>query len=71
MEKIHCDHKVMLQNKKSLSVFFRELLSFLDKSMKTFLQFDSQKIFVKHIKKLPQHFPEKFLSDNLSITDIA
>ena len=49
-----------------------ELLCFLEKSRKTFLQFDLQKKnFAKHIKNLPQHLLEKLIGDNLSITDIA
>ena len=50
----------------------RELLSFLEKSRKTFLHFDLQeKKIVKHVESLPQHLSEKFIGDNLSITDIA
>ena len=30
-----------------------------------------EKNFVKHIENLPQHLSEKFIGDNLSITDIA
>ena len=30
-----------------------------------------EKNFVKHSENLPQHLPEKFIGDNLSITDIA
>ena len=30
-----------------------------------------KKNFVKHIENLPQHLSEKFIGDNLSITDIA
>ena len=45
---------------------------FLKNLEKTFLQFDLQKKnFVKYIKNLPQHLSEKFIGDNLSITDIA
>ena len=44
---------------------------FLKNLEKTFLQFDLQKDFVKHIENLPQHLSEKFIGDNLSITDIA
>ena len=44
---------------------------FLKNLEKTFLQFDLQKNFVKHIKNLPQHLSEKFIGDNLSIIDIA
>ena len=34
--------------------------------------FDFQeKNFIKHIENLPQHLSEKFIGDNLSITDIA
>ena len=29
-----------------------------------------KKYFVEHIKNLPQHLSEKFIGDNLSITDI-
>ena len=46
------------------SVFWKNL-------QKQFLQFDLQKNFVKHIENLPQHFLEKFIGDNLLITDIA
>ena len=45
---------------------------FLKNLEKTFLQFALQKKnFVKHIENLPQHLSEKFIGDNLSITDIA
>ena len=30
-----------------------------------------KKIFVKHIKNLPQHLSKKFIGDSSSITDIA
>ena len=44
---------------------------FLKNLEKTFLQFDLRnKNFVKHIENL-QHLSEKFIDDNLSITDIA
>ena len=46
-----------------------ELLSFLKKCRKKFLQCDRQKAFVKCIENL--HLSEKFIGDNLSITDIA
>ena len=52
-------HKVLLQLKKSLFVLFFSRL------------FDLQKNFVKHIEKLLQHLSEKFIGDNLSITNIA
>ena len=40
--------------------------------MKTFLQFVLlEKNFVKHIEGLPQHLLEKFIGDNLAITDTA
>ena len=46
--------------------------SLLKNLKKTFLQFDLQKKnFVTHIENLPQHLSEKFIGDNLSITDIA
>ena len=49
-----------------------ELLFFLEKIIKTFLQFDLQKKnFVKHVENLPQHSSEKFIGNNLWITDIA
>ena len=42
---------------------------FLKNLEKTFLQFDLQKKFVKHIENLPQHLSEKFIGDNnLSIS---
>ena len=45
---------------------------FLKSLEKTFLKFDLQnKNFVKHIENLSQHLSEKFIGDNLSITDIA
>ena len=45
---------------------------FLKNLEKTFLKFDLQnKNFVKHIENLSQHLSEKFIGDNLSITDIA
>ena len=63
---------------KSLFVLFGatarvgELLSFLEKSRKTFLQFDSQKkIVVKLIENLPQQLSEKLIGDNLSIIGIS
>ena len=46
------------------------MLSFLEKFRKTFLQFDLQKNFIKHIENL-QDLSEKFIGDNLSIIDIA
>ena len=50
----------------------RELLSLLEKSRKNiFTIWFTKTIFVKHIKNLPQHSSEKFIGDNLSITDIA
>ena len=49
----------------------RALLFFLEKSIKTFLQFDLKKNFVKHIENLQKQFFEKFIGDNSSITDIA
>ena len=45
--------------------------SLLKKSTKVFLVFVYKKNFVKHIENLPQHLSEKFIGDNLSITDIA
>ena len=42
--------------------------SFLEKSRKAFLQFDFSS---KHIGNLLQHLSEKFVGDNLSITDIV
>ena len=59
----------MYCNRKSM-VRVRELLSF-ETSKETFSQFDLQKNFVKHIENLPQHLSEKFISNYLSITDIA
>ena len=45
---------------------------FLKNLEKTFLPIDLQKkSFVKHLENLPQHSLEKFIGDNLSITDIA
>ena len=35
------------------------------------MQCDLQKNFVKRIKNLSQHLSEKFIGDNISITDIA
>ena len=46
-------------------------LLFLKNLENTFLQFDLQKNFVKHIENLPQHLSEKFIGDNLLIIDIA
>ena len=79
MEKTHDVRKILLQfNKISLCCVschgrVRELLSFLEKPRKTFLQFHIglQKNFVKLIENLPQHLSERFIGDNLSITDIA
>ena len=70
--KIHGLYKACLRFKRSVCHGkVRELLSFLGKSRKTFLQFDLKKNFVKHIENLPQYLSEKFIRDNLSITDIA
>ena len=70
MEKIHCVSKALLQFK-NISLCFiychgrvRELLSFLEKSTKTFLQCDLQKNFVKHIENSQQHLLEKFIGNN-------
>ena len=42
------------------------------KNLEKLLWFDLQeKSFVKHIENLPQHLSEKFIGDNLSITNIA
>ena len=77
MEKIHCVPKRLLQFKNisfcliSCHGRVREVLSFFEKSRNTFLQSDLQKHFVKHVKNLSQHLSEKFIGDNLSITDIA
>ena len=46
------------------SVFWKNLL-------KHFCNLTYKKNFVKHIKNLPQHLSEKFIGDNLSITDIV
>ena len=46
--------------------------SLLKNLEKIFLQFHLQKKnFVTHTENLPQHLLEKFIGDNLSITDIA
>ena len=78
MEKIHGPREVLLQFNKIFLCFVwclgrvRELLSFLEKSRKTFLRLDLQKKnFVKHMGNLPKHLSEKFIGDNLSITGIA
>ena len=65
--------------KKSLLVLFNAAVKFVNCSLilknleKHFRNFTYQKNFVKHIKNLLQHchFSEKFIGDNLSITDIA
>ena len=45
---------------------------FFEKSRKTLLLFDLQeKNCVKHIENFPQHLSEKFIRDNLSITDVS
>ena len=68
---------VLLQFKKISLCFVschgrvRKLLSFLEKSRKTYLQLFTEQNFVQHIENLPQHLSEKFIGDNLSITDIA
>ena len=49
----------------------RELLSFFEKSIKTFFQFHLQKSFVKRIENLLLQLSKKFIGDNLSITDIS
>ena len=46
--------------------------SFFLKNLEThFCKCDLQKNFVKRIANLPQHLSEKFIGDNLSVTDIA
>ena len=77
MEKIHCVPEVLLQVKTSLFVLFNaspESVNcfFFLKNLEThFYKVTCKKNFVKRIKNLSQHLSEKFISDNLSITDIA
>ena len=74
MEKIHGLDAI---SKKSLFVLFNATAEsvncsfFFEKSRKTFLQLTCKKNFVKHIENLSQRLSEKFIDDNLSITDIA
>ena len=44
---------------------------FLKNLEKHFCYMICKKIFVKHIENLRQHLSEKFIGDDLSITDIA
>ena len=76
--KIHGVDKVLLQFKKSLFVSFEPTAKsmncslFLKNLEKHFYDLAyKKKSFVKHIENLPQHLSEKFIGDNLSITDIA
>ena len=77
MEKIHGIHKVLLQFKKSLFVLFNAPAESLDCSLflkneeKHFCNLTYRKNFFRHIENLSQHSSEKFIGDNLSITDIA
>ena len=64
-------------NLKNLFVLFNATAESVDCSLflksleKRFCNLTYRKNFVKHIKNLPQHLSEKFIYDNLSITDIA
>ena len=76
--KIHGIDKVLLQFKKSLFVLFNATAEsvncslFLTNLEKHFCDLTyKKKKFVKHIENLPQHSSEKFIGNNLSITDIA
>ena len=78
MEKIHCVLKVLLQFKNiSLCLFNATAESvncslFFLKNLEThFCNMTCKINFVKRIENLPQHSWEKFIGDNLSITDIA
>ena len=77
MEKIHGIHKALLQLKKSLFVSFNataesvDCFLFLKNLEKYFCNLTYRKNFFQHIENLSQHLPEKFIGDNLSITDIA
>ena len=74
MEKIH---GLVAIFKKSLFVLFNATAEsvncslFLKNLEKHFCNWLAKKNFVKHIKNLPQRLSEKFIGENLSITDIA
>ena len=60
--------------KKSFIVLFNATTESVNYSVfwkKRFCNLTYKKNFVKHIENLPQHLSEKFIGDNLSITDIA
>ena len=76
--KIHGVDIVLLQFNKSLFVVFNPTAesincSFFFKNLENhFCDLTyKKKNFVKHIENLPQYLSEKFVGDNLSITDIA
>ena len=77
MKKIRVVHKVSLQFKKNFCVSFNATAEsvncspFFYKCRKHFCNLTHKKNFVKHIENLPQHLSERFVGDNLSITDIA
>ena len=77
MEKIHCALKVLLLVKTSLFVLFNAAAESVNcslflKNLEThFCDVTCKKNFVKRIKNLSQHLSEKFIGDNLLITDIA
>ena len=75
---MHGVDKVLLQFKKFLFVLFNPTAEsvncsfFLKNVEKHFCDLTyKKKNFVKHIENLPQHLSEKFIGNNLSITDIA
>ena len=60
--------------KKSFIVLFNATTESVNYSVfwkKRFCNLTYKKNFVKHIENFPQHLSEKFIGDNLSITDIA
>ena len=77
MEKIHCVPKVQLLVKISLFVLFNATAKSVNcslflKNLEThFCNVTCKKNFVKRIQNLSQHLSEKFIGDNLPITDIA
>ena len=76
--KIHGVDNVLLQFKKFLFVLFNPTAEsvncslFLKNLENHFCDLTyKKKKYIKHIENLPQHLSEKFIGDNLSITDIA
>ena len=69
-EPVNCSIFLKNQKKHLCDLTYKKKTS--SNNRKTLLRFDLQKKnFIKHIQNLPQHVSEKFIGDNLSITDIA